>query len=397
MPNCTTSGYDTVFPTVDGSSWPFYANDSPSCIAWKLAATICVGPPQPYDNYSFYINENWYCDQSGGFTDAVFGTFCPSDGTQYICSTCPGSCNAGGCRYGPFSLRDCSGLETAQAVAPSPSPAPPPTPPAPPTPPTPPGTLYQGLASPVPNCTTSGYDIVVPTIDGGSFPHYANDSLACIAWKLAATICVGPPQMYSGVDDWYCDQSGGFSDAVFGTFCPSVGTQYICSTCPGSCNAGCVHQPLSLRDCSGSETAQPVFPPPPPPEPPPPPPPPPSPPSTSMCPALFDGLVAFTSVVAYQIRVVNLALGNAGQTGVGTTYLQVTCDKQLPGDLVDLPAGLSLNLSCVPSRRRILVYALSFVSLTRGGCQRAGASCPARPRCLAILMTPKSRSATRTA
>ena len=58
--------------------------------------------------------------------------------------------------------------------------------------------------------------------------------------------------------------------------------------------------------------------PPPSPMPPSPPFPPPG-PSTSMCPALFGGLVAYTSVVSYQIRVVNLALGNAAQTGMGPT------------------------------------------------------------------------------
>ena len=72
-----------------------------------------------------------------------------------------------------------------------------------------------------------------------------------------------------------------------------------------------------------------------------------------MCPALFGGLVAATSVVAAQLTVVNLTLGNAGQTGVGPAYSQVTCDKQLPGDLVDLPAGLSLNLSCVLSEESL--------------------------------------------
>ena len=72
-----------------------------------------------------------------------------------------------------------------------------------------------------------------------------------------------------------------------------------------------------------------------------------------MCPALFGGLVASTSVVAYQIQVVDLAVGNAAQTGTGAAYLQITCDKQLPGDLVGLPPGLSLNLSCVPTARSL--------------------------------------------
>ena len=79
-----------------------------------------------------------------------------------------------------------------------------------------------------------------------------------------------------------------------------------------------------------------------------------------MCPALFGGLVSTTSVVAYQIQVVDLAVGNAGQTGVGPTYQQITCDKDLPPDVVDLPAGLSLSLSCVPAA--VLVLAHRFVS-----------------------------------
>ena len=50
--------------------------------------------------------------------------------------------------------------------------------------------------------------------------------------------------------------TGGFTDPAFGTFC-AVANQYSCSTCPAACNAMCAYNPLSLRNCSGAEAAQP--------------------------------------------------------------------------------------------------------------------------------------------
>ena len=50
--------------------------------------------------------------------------------------------------------------------------------------------------------------------------------------------------------------SGGFTDLVFGTYCARA-NQCVCSTCPGACNASCLYTPLSLRNCSGAEAAQP--------------------------------------------------------------------------------------------------------------------------------------------
>ena len=47
-----------------------------------------------------------------------------------------------------------------------------------------------------------------------------------------------------------------FTDPVFGTYCASAGNQYACSDCYGACNASCIYNPLSLRNCSGSETTQ---------------------------------------------------------------------------------------------------------------------------------------------
>jgi hypothetical protein len=101
---------------------------------------------------------------------------------------------------------------------------------------------------------------------GGAFPYLAGDSLACVAWKLAATVCTDEPVSYysgtgTGVNSWnfQCTSSGGFTDPTFGTFC-SVTSQFVCTGCPGSCNAGtCSNGPLSLRSCDGRETSQATF------------------------------------------------------------------------------------------------------------------------------------------
>ena len=59
--------------------------------------------------------DNWQCPVSGGFTDPVFGTYCMVS-NQYLCSTCPGACNAGFCSDSGDSntSRNCSGRETDQ-------------------------------------------------------------------------------------------------------------------------------------------------------------------------------------------------------------------------------------------------------------------------------------------
>ncbi|MEZ4392777.1 MAG: MXAN_6577-like cysteine-rich protein [Polyangiales bacterium] len=116
--------------------------------------------------------------------------------------------------------------------------------------------LYHGWTSPLAGCDTSSYNATATTNLGGRYPYNTGDSLACRAWKLAATICTTEPTAYSGTSNWYCPMSGGFTDPVFGTYCPRA-SQYACSTCPGACNAGCAYNPLSLRNCSGSEQAQP--------------------------------------------------------------------------------------------------------------------------------------------
>jgi hypothetical protein len=84
----------------------------------------------------------------------------------------------------------------------------------------------------VPGCTykdANDYDSTAATNDGGVFPFKATDSLACRAWKLAATICNTEPRDYSsnsGTWNFQC-ASGGFTDPRFGTFC-SVSGQFIC-------------------------------------------------------------------------------------------------------------------------------------------------------------------------
>jgi hypothetical protein len=118
--------------------------------------------------------------------------------------------------------------------------------------------LYHGWTSPIAGCLTSGYDTTAPTALGGTYPYMSGDSPACRAWKLAATVCTSMPTPYYDMSNWTCPASGGFTDAIFGTYCASPSTQYSCSSCPGACNATpCTYQPLSLRGCSGAETAQP--------------------------------------------------------------------------------------------------------------------------------------------
>ena len=107
----------------------------------------------------------------------------------------------------------------------------------------------------MPGCTYTGaddFEAIATTNIGGVFPFKINDTLACRAWKLAATICNSEPISYlgydgdgggggrerfdslgTGADSWnfQCRSSGGFIDPRFGTYCP-VATQYICTTPP---------------------------------------------------------------------------------------------------------------------------------------------------------------------
>ena len=121
---------------------------------------------------------------------------------------------------------------------------------------TPSALRYHGWASPIAGCTTTGYTTTAPTALGGTYPFNTGDSNACRAWKLAATVCTTMPVMYFDTNNWTCPASGGFTDPAFGTYCMPPGVQYSCSTCPAACNATCIYTPLSLRNCSGAETAQ---------------------------------------------------------------------------------------------------------------------------------------------
>ncbi len=117
--------------------------------------------------------------------------------------------------------------------------------------------LYHGWTCPIAGCLTTGYNTTAATVLGGTYPYNTGDSAACRAWKLAATVCTTQPLAYSGTENFSCPASGGFTDPLFGTYCAVAG-QYACSSCPGSCNAGgCRAGSNTLRNCSGSETAQP--------------------------------------------------------------------------------------------------------------------------------------------
>ncbi len=119
--------------------------------------------------------------------------------------------------------------------------------------------LYHGWTCPIAGCSTTSYNTTAATADGGLYPYNTGDSANCRAWKLAATICNTQPVGYGYTPpaNWSCPSSGGFTDPLFGTYC-AVANQYSCSDCYGLCNSGtCSYRPLSLRNCSGSETSQP--------------------------------------------------------------------------------------------------------------------------------------------
>lgn len=93
--------------------------------------------------------------------------------------------------------------------------------------------------------------------------------------------------------NWHCPASGGFTDPAFGRFCP-VSNLFVCSVCPPNywfdlrCATVCWSGPLTVTDCSGTDTSQVLtMAPPAPPPVPPTPPLPPSPP-----PALYAGTYA---------------------------------------------------------------------------------------------------------
>jgi len=56
--------------------------------------------------------------------------------------------------------------------------------------------LYHNWSTIVPGCLTFTYDSTDPTVSGGTYPYLAGDSLACKAWKLAATVCTTEPTNY---------------------------------------------------------------------------------------------------------------------------------------------------------------------------------------------------------
>ena len=49
--------------------------------------------------------------------------------------------------------------------------------------------LYHGWTSPIAGCVTTGFNATAATNQGGMYPYNMGDSLACRAWKLAATVC----------------------------------------------------------------------------------------------------------------------------------------------------------------------------------------------------------------
>jgi hypothetical protein len=125
--------------------------------------------------------------------------------------------------------------------------------------------LYHGWSCPIAGCLTDRYDTTAPTALGGTYPYVAGDAFNCRAWKLAATVCTTEPVDNSDsapltYEDWWCASSGGFTDPEFGTYCLDPSPQYACSNCVNACNARCGSRnlgPLTLRDCSGQEVAQP--------------------------------------------------------------------------------------------------------------------------------------------
>jgi hypothetical protein len=86
--------------------------------------------------------------------------------------------------------------------------------------------LYNGWTTNISDCDTSYYNTKVPTILGGDVPFIRGDSIECISWKIAASVCVDTPQL---VEDmyWYCEKSGGFANDEFGKYCTVEDHQFI--------------------------------------------------------------------------------------------------------------------------------------------------------------------------
>ena len=152
-------------------------------------------------------------------------------------------------------------------------------------------TLYHGWPSPVPGCSTLGYNTFSPTQAGGFFPYYTTDSVNCLAWKLAATICPTPPAAAgwpgfsysatgnypaftsSALSAWTCPTAAGVNVVDpygFGSFCPPTGNlQVVCadanvafttngvtSTTCGPANYYSSPTGLSIRNCAGNAVTQ---------------------------------------------------------------------------------------------------------------------------------------------
>lgn len=400
VPGCNTSFYTSTARTADGGSFPFIAGDSLACLAWKLAATVCNARPVTYPrgaassatgagSWNFRCGGDRSSGGGGGGADALFGPFCRV-ADQYVCTGCTGACNAG-CYWWPWyhpnepapqlTLRDCAGREANQYPAvpsllppapprPPPPEPPPPAPPAPPPlPPPSPPPLYGGLRlpdPPVPGCYISTFDSTDYTALGGVFPFAAGDSPACLAWKLAATVCVtAPVPYYIDGANWRCAKAGGFEDASFGVFC-AVSDMLICSSCPGACNANCPGQPgaplVTMRDCRGREVALPVQPLPPPSPPPPPrpplpapPTPPPAPPGPPQCnggltaqkfgcrPPVAAGLYSWYTAAAFSLRSGILRdMSRNGRDGVFVGGVEAAADAPGSNGVAQgCPSGLS--------------------------------------------------------
>jgi hypothetical protein len=122
--------------------------------------------------------------------------------------------------------------------------------------------LYHGWTSPISGCSTTSFNAMTATADGGQYPYNTGDSDACRAWKLAATICVDQPTPVGDTsapnNDWHCATSGGFTDPRFGTYCAQT-DQDVCTDFIGACNVDPiigVPGPLSVHDCTGIEVTQ---------------------------------------------------------------------------------------------------------------------------------------------
>ena len=86
--------------------------------------------------------------------------------------------------------------------------------------------LYGGWTSPLTRCDSSSYDSQVSITLGGMVPFNKGDTIDCISWKIAASVCIDIPQLF-GELFWYCKESGGFVTKDFGYYCKVEDNQYI--------------------------------------------------------------------------------------------------------------------------------------------------------------------------